>query len=146
MLTTTTAHTISGPKADHHHIHIHAHTNHQCGDEVVDVADDGPLSAKTLFGHVRAASEGSVSPTNSHPFVFGSLLWMHNGAMPNFGAFKDTLKSRLRPSVRGLVVGQVTETNAGRSKAHPWCQQNIHERASTPVGACAMLPTYRLTK
>ena len=81
----------------------------QCGDEVVDVADDGPLSAKTLFGHVRAASEGSVSPTNSHPFVFGSLLWMHNGAMPNFGAFKDTLKSRLRPSVRGLVVGQVTK-------------------------------------
>jgi pyruvate,orthophosphate dikinase len=43
-----------------------------------------------------------------------SLPPLHNGAMPNFLTYKDTLRRRLRPSVRGLVVGQVRRIESSR--------------------------------
>ncbi len=34
-----------------------------------------------LIAHVRAASTGSVSIDNSHPFIFGGLVFAHNGTV-----------------------------------------------------------------
>lgn len=47
------------------------------------------VSSSVIFGHVRAASPGSVvSPENCHPFRFGRLVFMHNGHIEEFGKVK----------------------------------------------------------
>jgi glutamine amidotransferase len=37
-----------------------------------------------LFAHIRATSGSVVASVNSHPFVFGRHVFMHNGAISNF--------------------------------------------------------------
>lgn len=72
------------------------------------------LESRVIFGHVRAASPGlPIDETNSHPFIFNTLLWMHNGALSDFETYRETLLRRLRPSVRGLLAGSTDSEYAG---------------------------------
>lgn len=52
--------------------------------------------AKLVFAHVRASTAGALAETNCHPFVFHTLMFMHNGGIANFGAIKRTLVSHIR--------------------------------------------------
>lgn len=40
--------------------------------------------AQTLLGHTRAATVGKVSVENSHPFLIGNVLGVHNGGIGNY--------------------------------------------------------------
>eukprot|EP00667_Euglena_gracilis_P000717 EG_transcript_716 len=44
------------------------------------------ITSPIIFAHVRAAtlSSGIVSETNCHPFLYGNMLWMHNGHIGGF--------------------------------------------------------------
>lgn len=44
----------------------------------------GNTETKCLLAHIRATSGSVVSQVNSHPFVFGRHVFMHNGAISNF--------------------------------------------------------------
>lgn len=48
-----------------------------------------------IFAHVRATTEGSTSQDNCHPFVHGSLMWMHNGGLGGWKYIKRRLAARL---------------------------------------------------
>ncbi len=41
-------------------------------------------SPNILMAHVRAASSGSVTLPNTHPFVVGGIVLAHNGTLENF--------------------------------------------------------------
>jgi glutamine amidotransferase len=44
----------------------------------------GNTETNCLFAHIRATSGSVVASVNSHPFVFGRHVFMHNGAISNF--------------------------------------------------------------
>ncbi|KAJ4289038.1 hypothetical protein N0V90_011380 [Kalmusia sp. IMI 367209] len=41
-----------------------------------------------VFAHIRASSGSTVTQVNSHPFVFGRHVFMHNGVISNFSAIR----------------------------------------------------------
>lgn len=44
----------------------------------------GNTETNCLFAHIRATSGSVVTQVNSHPFVFGRHIFMHNGVISNF--------------------------------------------------------------
>ncbi|KAK1754720.1 nucleophile aminohydrolase [Echria macrotheca] len=67
------------------------------------------LASKTashlIFAHVRATTEGSLSEDNCHPFMHGSLMWMHNGGLGGWKQIKRRLGERLADKWYLGVVG-----------------------------------------
>lgn len=51
-----------------------------------------------VFAHVRASTEGALAESNCHPFVRGTVMWMHNGGI---GGWKE--------GVKRLLVGDVDD-------------------------------------
>lgn len=47
--------------------------------------------SKMVFAHVRASTSGVLSETNCHPFVYHSLMFMHNGGLTMFPHIKRRL-------------------------------------------------------
>ncbi|KAJ4354217.1 uncharacterized protein N0V89_005951 [Didymosphaeria variabile] len=41
-----------------------------------------------VFAHIRASSGSTVTQVNSHPFVFGRHVFMHNGVISNFSSIR----------------------------------------------------------
>ncbi|OAL03051.1 N-terminal nucleophile aminohydrolase [Phaeosphaeriaceae sp. SRC1lsM3a] len=48
-----------------------------------------------VFAHIRASSGSVVTQVNSHPFVFGRHIFMHNGVISNFSSIRRNLTSLL---------------------------------------------------
>ncbi|KAI9801210.1 MAG: hypothetical protein M1825_003484 [Sarcosagium campestre] len=67
------------------------------------------LAAKTtsslIFAHVRATTEGALSDSNCHPFVHGSLMFMHNGMLGNWQGVKRPLALSVAPRWFNSVHG-----------------------------------------
>jgi len=53
------------------------------------------ICSPLVFAHVRASTSGALSEENCHPWIYGSLLWMHNGHIAGFKTFKRELQSLL---------------------------------------------------
>jgi predicted glutamine amidotransferase len=53
------------------------------------------LRSRILFAHVRAATAGTITRQNSHPFRHGPYLFMHNGQVGGYGLLRRTLEARL---------------------------------------------------
>jgi glutamine amidotransferase len=59
-----------------------------------------------ILAHVRAASPGlPVTETNTHPFVWGRIGFMHNGEIAGFAAIKRPLLDRLGDEAYGMIQG-----------------------------------------
>ncbi|PSK42990.1 hypothetical protein B9Z65_6944 [Elsinoe australis] len=60
------------------------------------------LASKTVsplvFAHVRASTEGALAESNCHPFVRGTVMWMHNGGVGGWSS-----------GVKRLLVGDVRD-------------------------------------
>ncbi|KAF2260152.1 N-terminal nucleophile aminohydrolase [Lojkania enalia] len=67
------------------------------------------LASKTtsslIFAHVRATTEGNLSDQNCHPFVYKSLMFMHNGGIGCFKQIKRRLALGLNEQWFTLVQG-----------------------------------------
>ncbi|KAJ8599927.1 hypothetical protein CTAYLR_002872 [Chrysophaeum taylorii] len=87
-------------------------TNNSCVSDVVPERRF-PLRSKAILAHVRAASAGGLDKTNSHPFVYNTLTWVHNGAIAAFDEVKRRLRATLDPSILGLVAGDTDSEYAG---------------------------------
>lgn len=59
-----------------------------------------------LFAHVRAATHGSTSEHNCHPFKFGDLLMMHNGEIENFSVIKRSVLECLSEQAFNWIQGE----------------------------------------
>lgn len=61
--------------------------------------------SKLVFGHVRASTAGVLSETNCHPFVYHSLMFMHNGHISNFANIKLRLAKHINQTYFIYVQG-----------------------------------------
>lgn len=63
------------------------------------------IKSPLVFGHIRATTAGSLSLDNCHPFVFGKLMFMHNGGISDFHLIKRKLQSGLPDIAFDAVQG-----------------------------------------
>jgi len=82
--------------------------------------------ADCVFAHIRAASEGGVSEHNSHPFLFGQFLMMHNGGVPQVPRIKRSLLALLGDELFLWIKGQTDSEHI-----FALLMQHINETRST---------------
>ena len=63
------------------------------------------IESPLFFSHVRAAAGPPIQQTNCHPFRFGNWLFMHNGALAEFGLVKRDLTFAVDPSLYPHIMG-----------------------------------------
>lgn len=61
--------------------------------------------AHTVVAHVRRATVGVMSIENTHPFVYGRWIFVHNGTVPNFLKVRDRIIEELDPLLRNDIRG-----------------------------------------
>jgi predicted glutamine amidotransferase len=65
------------------------------------------ISSPLFFAHIRASTGTAIQETNTHPFRYGSWLWMHNGLIRDFPRLKRALvlavDDSLYPSIEGTT-------------------------------------------
>lgn len=65
-----------------------------------------------VFAHIRASSGSVVTQVNSHPFVFGRHVFMHNGVISNFSAIRRDLTDLLSYDAYCNVFGSTDSEHA----------------------------------
>jgi glutamine amidotransferase len=63
------------------------------------------IESPAFFAHVRAATGGSVSHVNCHPFVHEQWMMMHNGHVSNFKVIKRHLRRMLDDDLYDWIQG-----------------------------------------
>jgi predicted glutamine amidotransferase len=63
------------------------------------------IESPLFLSHVRAAATPPVQQTNCHPFRFQNWLFMHNGALAEFGSVKRDLTFAVDPSLYPRIMG-----------------------------------------
>lgn len=58
-----------------------------------------------VFAHVRASTAGVLSETNCHPFVYHTLMFMHNGHISEFNKIKKRLADYIREEYFLMIQG-----------------------------------------
>ncbi len=64
------------------------------------------VSSSCILAHVRAATQGTVSESNCHPFRRGRLVFMHNGDIGGFDQLRRPLLARLSDSAFDAIEGR----------------------------------------
>ncbi|RDI79321.1 hypothetical protein Vi05172_g10711 [Venturia inaequalis] len=67
---------------------------------------------KCVFAHIRATSGSVVTQVNSHPFVFGRHVFMHNGAISNFTTVRRDISHLLAYDAFSNVLGSTDSEHA----------------------------------
>ncbi|MPY72426.1 MAG: class II glutamine amidotransferase [Alphaproteobacteria bacterium] len=66
-----------------------------------------------FFAHVRAATPGlPVNDLNCHPFQYGRLLWMHNGAVSGFSRLRREIRESLTDRTYNMIQGTTDTEHA----------------------------------
>ena len=65
-----------------------------------------------LFAHIRATSGSVVTQVNSHPFVFGRHVFMHNGAISDFSQIRRQMTDLLSYDAYCNVLGSTDSEHA----------------------------------
>ncbi|KAH0838270.1 nucleophile aminohydrolase [Lanmaoa asiatica] len=63
------------------------------------------IKSPLVFAHVRATTAGTLSLDNCHPFVFGNIMFMHNGGIADFHLVKRRLQAELSDEIFNVVQG-----------------------------------------
>jgi len=84
------------------------------------------IQTNCMFAHVRAASEGSVSEANTHPFHHRRFLMMHNGGIPHFRLIRRRLLSLLNDTMFQWIKGQTDSEHV-----FALLMQNLYEMRRT---------------
>ncbi|GAA5912043.1 class II glutamine amidotransferase [Sporobolomyces salmoneus] len=63
------------------------------------------IESKVVFGHIRAATNGTVQLPNCHPFQWGRFLFQHNGCIGRFADIQLELMNLVGPRARSFVKG-----------------------------------------
>ncbi|KAF2025658.1 N-terminal nucleophile aminohydrolase [Setomelanomma holmii] len=65
-----------------------------------------------VFAHIRASSGSVVTQVNSHPFVFGRHVFMHNGVISNFAAIRRDMTDLMSFDAYCNVLGSTDSEHA----------------------------------
>ena len=65
-----------------------------------------------VFAHIRASSGSVVTQVNSHPFIFGRHVFMHNGVISNFSAIRRDLTDLLSFDAYCNIFGSTDSEHA----------------------------------
>ena len=89
------------------------------------------VATTALVAHVRQASVGRIALVNTHPFVHGRWVFVHNGTLQDFAARKgpllDAIPDDLRQMIRGdtdsehvflFWLSQLRKVAGGLEKSH----------------------------
>jgi glutamine amidotransferase len=63
------------------------------------------LTTTALVAHVRQASVGRVAFVNTHPFVHGRWVFVHNGTLQDFATRKGLLRDAIPDDLRQMIRG-----------------------------------------
>ena len=72
----------------------------------------GNTETKCLFAHIRATSGSVVTQVNSHPFVFGCHVFMHNGVISNFSDIRRDMTTMMSYDAYCNVLGSTDSEHA----------------------------------
>lgn len=61
--------------------------------------------SKLVFAHVRASTSGVLAETNCHPFVYHTLMFMHNGSISLFHNLKRRIVDHIKNEYFVFVQG-----------------------------------------
>jgi glutamine amidotransferase len=65
-----------------------------------------------VFAHIRASSGSTVTQVNSHPFVFGRHVFMHNGVISNFPAIRRDMTDLMSFDAYCNILGATDSEHA----------------------------------
>lgn len=65
-----------------------------------------------LFAHIRASSGSTVTQVNSHPFVFGRHVFMHNGVVSNFSTIRRDMTDLMSFDAYCNILGSTDSEHA----------------------------------
>lgn len=65
----------------------------------------GIVTSQTVLAHIRKATQGEITPLNSHPFQYGRWVMCHNGDIPRFGEVRRALRGEIAPALRRFILG-----------------------------------------
>jgi glutamine amidotransferase len=68
--------------------------------------------SKCVFAHIRATSGSVVTQVNSHPFVFGRHVFMHNGVISNFTDVRRDMSHMFSYDAFSNVLGSTDSEHA----------------------------------
>ena len=63
------------------------------------------ISSRLFFSHIRASTGTAIQETNTHPFRYGSWLWMHNGLIREFPRMRRELVMAIDDSLFDSIEG-----------------------------------------
>ena len=63
------------------------------------------ISSHLFFAHIRASTGTAIQETNTHPFRYGSWLWMHNGLIREFPRMRRELVLAIDDSLFDSIEG-----------------------------------------
>ena len=87
----------------------------------------GVVSSETVVAHIRRATQGVLSPLNSHPFQYGRWIFAHNGNVAGFDDLRPALLARVDPLLRRFVLGETdSEVVFYLLLTHMGRQRNLH--------------------
>lgn len=72
----------------------------------------GNTETNCLFAHIRATSGSVVAQVNSHPFVFGRHVFMHNGVISNFLTIRRDMTDLMSYDAYCNVLGSTDSEHA----------------------------------
>ncbi|KAF1997769.1 N-terminal nucleophile aminohydrolase [Amniculicola lignicola CBS 123094] len=67
---------------------------------------------RCVFAHIRASSGSVTTQVNSHPFVFGKHVFMHNGVVSSFQSIRRELTDRLSFDSYCNILGSTDSEHA----------------------------------
>lgn len=95
----------------------------------------GIVTSQTVLAHIRKATQGELSPLNSHPFQYGRWVLAHNGDVPNFAQMRPRLVAEISPKYRSFILGD-TDSEVIFFLALTELSQEVDlHRPGTPVDA-----------
>lgn len=65
-----------------------------------------------VFAHIRASSGSTVTQVNSHPFVFGRHVFMHNGVISNFSTIRREMTNMISFDAYCNIFGSTDSEHA----------------------------------
>lgn len=86
------------------------------------------LRTTCFFAHVRAASTGSLSHHNCHPFAYKSFMFMHNGGIGEFTKIKREMRHELSDEMYNWILG---DTDSEHFAALIFEYMNRHQGLTT---------------
>lgn len=66
----------------------------------------GIVSSETIVAHIRKATKGKISLTNTHPFQYGPWIFAHNGNIHNFQTLCPKILEEVDPRLRPYILGE----------------------------------------